>query len=130
MSEQEDKSPVALYFNEECTQLIPQRAVEGETMWMLNFGRVDAGTAVISKFYVRNLSEGVIEDLEIKVTPPEKAGVGVEMFSDDHVSALAPGAIHEVQLKWIAADNVKAGECQGSISIKGMLTIETLYYPK
>ena len=125
-----EENPVALYYDEECSRLIPQRAVDGETMWVLNFGRVDAGSAKISSFYVKNLSEGMVEDLEVKVTPPEKAGVEVEMFSEGYTEALGPGAVHEVQLKWIASDDVKAGECRGSILIKGMLTIETLYYPE
>ena len=125
-----EETPVALYFDEGATRLIPQRVVDGVLMWVLNFGRVDAGSAKMSSFYVKNLSEGMIEDLEVKVTPPEKAGVEVEMFSKEHVQALGPGAVHEVQLKWTAADDVKAGECLGSILIKGMLTIETLHYPK
>ena len=129
MNEQE-KKPIALYYDEECTRLIPMRAVEGEIIWVLNFGRVGAGSAKMSSFYVKNLSEGMVENLEVKVTPPEKAGVEAEMFSKEHTAALAPSAVHEVQLKWTAADDVKAGECLGSILIKGMLTIETLYYPK
>ena len=129
MSEFEE-TPIALYYDEEATRLIPRRAVDGKTMWVLNFGRVDAGSAKISSFYVKNLSEGMVEDLEVEVTPPEKAGVEVEMFSEEYTEALAPGAIHEAQLKWTAADDVKAGECQGAIVIKGMLTIETLYYPE
>ena len=125
-----EETPIALYYDEDASRLIPQRAVDGETVWVLNFGRVDAGSAKISSFYVKNLSEGMVEDLQVEVTPPEKAGVTVEMFSKEYTEALAPGAIHEVQLKWTAADDVKAGECRGSILIKGMLTIETLYYPE
>jgi len=125
-----DETPVALYYDEECTRLIPQRAVDGATVWVLNFGRVDAGSAKISSFYVKNLSEGVVEDLEVEVSPPEKAGVGVEMFSEGYTQALVSGAVHEVQLKWVAADDVRAGECRGSILIRGLLSVEELYYPE
>lgn len=129
MSDIED-APVALYFDEECTDIIPQKVVDGETMWILNFGRVDAGTTKISKFYIRNLSDGVVEDLEIDVSNPLKEGVKVEMLSREYVDALAPRAIHEVQLKWSASDDVKAGECRGRISIEGKLTVKTLHYPE
>ena len=98
-------------------------------MWMLDFGRVDAGSSQTNTFYLKNLSEGVIEDMEIKVSPPAKAGVKVEMMSKEYIQGLVPGAVHTVQLKWIAADDVKAGECKGTITIRGMLTIETLHYP-
>ena len=124
------ETPVALYFDEECTDLIPQRAVDGETMWVLDFGRVDAGTAKISNFYVRNLSDGVVEDLEISVSNPLKEGVKVEMMSHEYIAALVPGAIHEVQLKWTASEDVKFGECKGKISIEGKLTVDTLHYPE
>ena len=123
-------TPVALYFDEECTELIPQRAIDGETLWVLDFGRVDAGTAKISSFYVRNLSDGVVEDLEITMSNPLKEGVKAEMQSNNYVAALAPGSVHEVQLKWTASMDVKFGECKGKISIEGKLTVDTLHYPE
>jgi len=120
------RSNIGFYHDEDCRQLFGQKIVEGQAHWLIDFGRIDAGEEKTSCFYVRNLSEDIIEDLSIAVEPVDREGVLGKVVSNKYVARLEPGESRKVEVEWSATAGVKVGLCQGDIVVRGTLVADEL----
>jgi len=119
-----DEPILGLYYDEGCTQMLGKRVVGEEALWLLDFGRLDAGGSKSGVFYVKNISLNRVEDLEVSVDPISRDGVSAVVVAGGRFAELAPGASGLVEVRWTATGGVKAGSCRGGLRLSGVLVEE------
>ena len=124
----EDKVYLGLYYDEATSIPLPQQSVDGKLAWILDFGRLDAGDDKTSEFYIKNISEDLVEDLTVDLVPPMVEGVSASVVSEDFVPEVRSDGVHRVEVLWKADKLVMAGRCYGVLTISAMAIEETIRY--
>jgi len=119
-----DEPILGLYFDEGCTQMLGKRVVGDEALWLIDFGRVNAGESKTSGFYIKNISLNKVEGLEVSIEPASRDGVSAEVVAGGRFDELSPGASGIVEVRWTATSGVKAGSCRAPLSFSGVLVEE------
>lgn len=114
---------IGLYADRELNTPLLRKTIDEKPCWVLNFRHMDAGAEREFQIFLYNERACVIEDLEIMVTPFDKEGVTVEVINGK-VPWLGMADIHEFSVRWHISEDVKAGECHVTLSIKGIITEE------
>jgi len=124
----EEKPVLGLYYDERCEQMLGKKVVDGVPRWLINFGRLDAGKSKTDRFYVKNITQNVVEDLEVVIEPLSELDVKAEVISQKVVAKLESGEIHAVDIRWSAPPHQKAATCQGGLVLRGLLVEKEYRY--
>jgi len=124
----EEKPVLGLYYDERCEQMLGKKVVDGAPRWLINFGRLDAGKSKVDRFYVKNLTQSTIEDLEVVIESLSEVGVTAEVVSQKVVAELGPDGVHAVDVRWSAPLGQKAALCSGPLLLKGLLVEKEYRY--
>ena len=123
-----EKIAFALYGDMECTRLLPRESKDGKTTWVVDFGRIDAGHEKTGQFYVKNIGNSLIDEVEVNVEPSKDKDVEVSLLSQNISPRMEPGDIFPVTIKWTVDILSDAKRSEGYVTIKGM-RLEEGYRP-
>ena len=130
-----ENTGIAFYYDEPCTQMMQQGVVKGRPVWIIDFGRIDAGKQKEGTFYMRNVSNSIIEDVNVDVSSALEnfdgkpvAGVKAELVSNSHLSQFVPDESEMIVVRWTADSQMRASRCRGYVSVRGHL-LEEGYRP-
>ena len=123
-----EKIAFALYGDMDCTNMLPREARDGKVMWVVDFGRIDAGNEKTGEFYVRNIGNSLIDEIEIDVEKSKDKDVNVELLSQNLSPRMEPGDVFPVTIKWTVDSLSDAKRSHGYVTIKGM-RLEEGYRP-
>lgn len=113
--------PIGLYLDGGLTHPLQQRTVDGKNVWVMDFGRLDAGEDKTFRVYVENQGIYAIEELKITVEPINRDGVDV-FLGDEYVKRLESSGVHPFTVGWKVKEDAKLGRCQANITIAGYET--------
>ena len=123
-----EKIAFALYGDMDCTTMLPREFRDGKTMWVVDFGRIDAGNEKTGQFYVKNIGNSLIDEIEIDVEESKDRDVDIELLSQNLSPRMEPGDVFPVTIKWTVDSLADAKRSHGYVTIKGM-RLEEGYRP-
>ena len=78
-----NKIAFALYGDKDCVNMLPREARDGKIMWVVDFGRIDAGHEKTGQFYVKNIGGSLIDEIEVSVEESKDKDVDIELLSQN-----------------------------------------------
>lgn len=120
----ESKRHIILYYDAECTKMLPMEVVDNTPSWILDFGRLDAGTSKTESFFIKNTGGYLIEQLEVTLGTISSEGVTAHLVTSPKVATLKPNTKTKVTVEWVAASEAQAAICKGPLTIKAFVMRE------
>jgi len=109
---------IGLYADKELTNPFPRKVIDGQSSWIIDFDRFEAGQEKTFRFFLENATINTIENLKISIAPLKKRGVEVEIINGKR-HRLLMNDIHEFYVRWSIDTNADVGRCRASVSISG-----------
>lgn len=104
--------------------MIKQQVLDGEVVWPLDLGRLDAGQSKTSFFYVKNIGGELIEDFEVEVEPLDREGVFAEVVKGSFRPRFGSGDVQVVEVKVTASVEARMGPRRVGLTVRGFLVEE------
>jgi len=123
-----EKTVFCLYGDMECLNMLSRESRDGQIMWVVDFGRVDVGHEKTGQFYVKNIGNSLIDEIEVRVEESKDKDVDIELLSQNTSPRMEPGDVFPVTIKWTVDSLADAKRSQGYVIIKGM-RLEEGYRP-
>jgi len=122
------KQAFALYSDMACTKMFTREVRDGKTMWVVDFGRVDAGNEKTGTIYVKNIGASLIDEVEVDIAKSTDKDVEITLVSFTTRQRLESDDVFPVTVQWKVAELSDAKKCEGFITVKGM-QLEEGYRP-
>lgn len=123
-----EKTVFCLYGDMECLNMLSRESRDGQIMWVVDFGRVDAGHEKTGQFYVKNIGNSLIDEIEVDVEESKDEDVNIELLSQRIRQRMEPDEVFPVTIKWTVNPLADAKRSHGYVTIKGM-RLEEGYRP-
>jgi uncharacterized membrane protein len=113
--------PFGLFLDKGLTHPLQKTMAGDKLVWIMDFGRLDAGEDKTFPVYLENQGAYAIEDLKVTIEPVNREGVET-FISNGSAKRISIGEVHTFTVGWKVGKDAKLGRCTAHIGITGYVT--------